>query len=203
MISRERQHAHTHDDGGGGSNRMASDISGSSGSSGILYGTVVVVLQSSQVQGYSAAALHARQPDCATSLLFFVSVIIKNNIIVCLYHGLAPSHRFVKYSTMPLHRRSAAERMRWTVLWCTIGENQKTKNHVTYRTKKRDTKDRGDVVAMTVNKCVRAETVRLNTAKQTCYHNNNYYIIIIIRRFISVVNDLVNRTEYTVQYVQQ
>jgi len=70
------------------------------------------------------------------------------------------------------------------------------------REKKRDTKDRGDVVAMTVNKCVRAETVRLNTAKQTCYHNNNYYII-IIQRFISVVNDLVNRTEYTVQYVQQ
>lgn len=34
IISRERQHAHTHDDGGGGSNRMASDISGSSGSSG-------------------------------------------------------------------------------------------------------------------------------------------------------------------------
>jgi len=33
IISRARQHAHTHDDGGGGSKRGYSDISGSSGKS--------------------------------------------------------------------------------------------------------------------------------------------------------------------------
>jgi len=67
-------------------------------------------------------------------------------------------------------------------------ENQKTK---------RDLEDRGGVVAMTANKCVRAaESVRPNTARQTCYHNNNYYYFIIAPRFIFVLNDLVNRTQY-------
>lgn len=83
IISRARQHAHTHDDGGGGSNRGYSDISDR-----VVVEVVVVVVvvmmysfvgiwysnsssvTSSQVQGYTAAALHARQPDCATSLLF-------------------------------------------------------------------------------------------------------------------------------------
>jgi len=72
-----------------------------------------------------------------------------------------------------IYRRSAAKRVRWTVLWCTRSENQKNQKSRHVTKKKRDAKDCGDVVAMTVNKCVLAETVRLNTAKQTCYHNNN------------------------------
>lgn len=61
--------------------------------------------------------------------------------------------------------------------------------------RKRDLKDRHDVVAMTANKCVRADTVRSNATQQTCYRNN---IIILHCDFVFAVSDLVNRTEYTV-----
>jgi len=48
---------------------------------------------SSQVQGYNttavaaAAALHARQPDCATSLLFFRTIL--SLIITTIYYRYA------------------------------------------------------------------------------------------------------------------